>query len=118
MTRSSAVEIERAAEQLRQERETFDQQKRHDAQWFLLRLIFGYATAVLLLGILSVSALVLFNPQRFDTFVVRAAASALFADALGLVISVYKGVVTARPGDRLAPVTKSRSGAGSGEGAA
>ena len=33
----------RASEQLRQEREAFDQAKAHDARWFTLRLMIGYA---------------------------------------------------------------------------
>jgi hypothetical protein len=57
----STVRLERAVEQLRQERETFEQQKRHDARWFMLRLIMGYSSIALMFGILGTSSYVIFN---------------------------------------------------------
>jgi hypothetical protein len=51
----------RALEQLRPERETFDQAKTHDARWFTLRLAIGYAGIGLLLVIALVSGYILLH---------------------------------------------------------
>ena len=102
----TTIQLERAVEQLRQERETFEQQKRHDAQWFMLRLLMGYSSVVLLFGILGTSSYIIFNAVQFSATVVAAAGGALFVDAVGLVVSVWKGALNQRPGDRLSPVTR------------
>jgi hypothetical protein len=106
------VEIERAVEQLRQERETFDQQKLQDAKSFTLRLVMGYSSVALLAGILSISSFIILNANVFSAGVVGAASGAVFVDAIGLVVSVWKGVLNPRSNEKLAPVTKGRIGGG------
>lgn len=102
----SGIEIARAAEQLRQEQETFDQQKYHENSWFVLRLIMGYSSIALLTAILIVSSIILFNPDRYSSAVTTAAGAALFIDAVGLVVSVWKGVLEPKATRKLSPVTK------------
>jgi hypothetical protein len=46
-----------AAEQLRQERETFELNKRQAAQWFGLRLRIGYCGLVILIALAGVSVI-------------------------------------------------------------
>lgn len=104
-----AIEIARASEQLRQERETFEQQRTQDSRWFFLRLVMGYASITGLLGILCVSAFILYNANAFTAAVVTAAGGALFVDALGLFVSVWKGVVNPATPTRLGPVTRAKS---------
>ena len=87
------IRIERATEQLRQEREVFDQCKKHEARWFVLRLSMGYSSIVLLFSVIVISSLVLFNNKMFPDFTVKAAGAALFADVVGLLISVWKVVL-------------------------
>lgn len=106
MNRTYEPEIEQIKERLRQERETFDQHKAHENRWFQLRLVMGYASVVLLMAILIVSAIILFNYQRFPSSVVTAAGAALFVDALGLVISIWKIVFNPDFMTRLSPVTQ------------
>ena len=105
---SSGIEIARAAEQLRQEQETFDQQKAHEGRWFALRLVMGYSSIALLAVILFVSSYILFHPAVYSTGVVTAAGGALFVDAVGLVVSVWKGVLQPDSSRRLVPVTKAK----------
>jgi len=100
------IEYERANERLRQERETFEQRKRHDHRWSILRLVMGYSSILLLGAIMYVSTYILFLYEQFPTEVVLAASVALFTDLLGLFISVYKIVLNPASGTKLEPVTK------------
>jgi hypothetical protein len=92
MTRSSVqpIEIERAMEQLRQEREVFEQRKAQEARCFSLRLTMGYVSVLLLFAVILICAAVLFNPERFSDFTVKSAAAALFVDVVGLLVAVWK----------------------------
>lgn len=102
---TTPVLIARAAERLRQERETFDQHQRHDEWWFRLRLVMGFSAVVLLFFIMVVSTYILVNAASFASSVVTAAGAGLFVDALGLLIGVWK--ITLNPSflTRLAPIT-------------
>jgi|SRR5580704_1292895 hypothetical protein len=99
------IGIARAQEQLRQERETFDQKKGQDGRWFLLRLAMGWSAVILLPGIGAVSGWVITNHSHFSTGTVTLAASALFIDALGLVLAVWRIVLGTGP-EGLVPVTR------------
>ena len=99
------IMLERAAEQLRQERETFEQQKRHEERWFRLRLVMGYAAVVLLTVVMVMSSLILVENNRFPTSVVVAAGTALFVDVLGLLVGVWKIALNPTFLTRLGPVT-------------
>jgi hypothetical protein len=88
----SPIKIARANEQLRQEREIFDQEKIQQNRWFLLRLVMGYAAVVLLLLIMIVSTVILYHHSTFNGAILTAAGSALFVDSLGLIISIWKVV--------------------------
>jgi hypothetical protein len=104
----TAIDIERATEQLRQERETFDQQKKHDNRWFILRLVMGYSTVVMQGAILVISSWIIFHASAFSPVVAKFAAGALFVDAVGLVASVWRGVLKPNAEKRLGPVTKAK----------
>ncbi|HAT1514764.1 TPA: hypothetical protein I8W54_003135 [Morganella morganii] len=101
------VIVERAAEQLRQERETFDQAKKHDQWWFVLRLVMGGASVVLLISVMVISAYILFNTIYFPTTVVNAAGIALFVDVLGMLIGVWKIALNPSSTSKLQPTTQS-----------
>ncbi|MBI5304629.1 MAG: DUF3395 domain-containing protein [Chloroflexi bacterium] len=98
--------IERIKERLREERETFDQHKAHENRWFLLRLVMGYSSVILLTGIMIVSSYILFNFASFSITVVSLAGAALFADTLGLIISIWKVVFNPDFMTKLAPITQ------------
>ncbi|MBM4325743.1 MAG: hypothetical protein FJ118_01155 [Deltaproteobacteria bacterium] len=100
------VVLARATEQLRQERETFDQAKKHEGRWFVLRLVMGYAAVILLAGIMVVASYVLFNGSAFPAAVVTAAGAALFVDVLGLLTAVWKIALNPNFYARLGPVTR------------
>jgi hypothetical protein len=93
------VILARAEEQLRQERFTFDQAKRHEGLWFVLRLVMGYAAVLLL------ASYILFNVSQFPPAVVTAAGAAIFVDVLGLLIAVWKIALNPNFYARLSPVT-------------
>ena len=99
------VVIERATEQLRQERETFDQAKRHESRWFILRLVMGYSSVLLLAAIMVIASYVLFNGETFPEGVVTVAGAALFIDVLGLLVAVWKIALNPNFYARLGPVT-------------
>jgi hypothetical protein len=98
--------IERIKERMRQERETFDQHRAHENRWFLLRLVMGYSSVVLLVAIMVVSSYILFNNASFSNTVVTVASAALFADTLGLIISIWKVVFNPDFMTKLAPITQ------------
>lgn len=100
------VVVARATEQLRQERETFDQAKQHEGRWFVLRLVMGYSAVLLLGAIMVIASYVLFNSSVFPASVVTAAGAALFVDVLGLLIAVWKIALNPNFYARLAPVTQ------------
>ncbi|HBK04685.1 MAG TPA: hypothetical protein DDZ81_02345 [Acetobacteraceae bacterium] len=95
----------RAREQLRQERETFDQAKAHDARWFTLRLAAGYAGIGLLLVIALGSGYLLLFPASYSPATIAISATTLLGDMLGLVASIFKLVLQQRSSVPLKPVT-------------
>ena len=115
-TELSPVMVERASEQLRQERETFDQAKEHEQRWFILRLVMGYASIVLLVVVMIVSVYILFNHADFPAGVVNSAGVALFLDVLGLLIGVWKIALAPKSNNRLQPTTQSSIPDAVGEG--
>jgi hypothetical protein len=102
---ASPMLIVRYEEQLRQEREIFDQVKRQDERWFLLRLAMGYTSVVLLPSVMCVASYILVNGDKFAQPVVASAGAALFVDVLGLLIAVWKIVINPASMTKLAPVT-------------
>src|SRR5437763_1882186 len=101
-----AVQIERAAEQLRQEREVFDQRRRQESHWFTLRLLMGYASVVLLISVMAVASTILFRSTEFPQAVVVAAGAALFTDVVGMLIGVWKIALNPKSSAAAAPMTK------------
>ena len=99
----------RAREQLRQERETFNQAKAHDARWFTLRLAMGYAGIALLLAIALVSGCILFHPASYAPATIAIAATTLLTDMLGLAVSIFKLILQQVGAVPLKPVTGIRS---------
>lgn len=100
------IDIERASERVRQEKETFDQRKKHDNLWFILKLIMGFFSVILLAGVAIVATYILMNNTEFPASVVTSAGVALFVDVLGLIISVWKIVLNPKSVTKLEPVTK------------
>jgi hypothetical protein len=109
MSSDEAVRLARAEEQLRQERETFDQQCNQDRRWFNLRLAVGYSSIVLLGGIMAACILIITHEPEFPPGVVLGATGALFGDVLGLLVTVWKVVLSPASLTRLAPVTTTRA---------
>jgi|GEM_PF-1684266 len=102
----SPAVLTRVAEQLRQERETFNQAKEHEAHWFTLRLVMGYAAVVLIAAIMLISTYILFNESKFSPGVVTAAGAALFVDIIGLLAAVWKITLNPNFSTRLGPITQ------------
>lgn len=101
------VIIERASEQLRQERETFDQAKKQEHLWFVLRLSMGFSSIVLLSAVMFIAVYIIFNYQSFPSSIATAAGAALFADVLGLLIGVWKITLNPKSITKLEPITQS-----------
>ena len=106
-TELNPVIVERASEQLRQERETFNQAKSHDQWWFVLRLAMGFSSIVLLVAVMVVSVYILFNNMEFPKPVVATAGAALFVDVLGMLIGVWKIALNPKTVSKLQPTTQS-----------
>ncbi len=98
--------VQRAIENVRQERETFNQSKKHENRWFSLRLIMGYLSVILIPAIMFVCSYIIFNAFSFEKTVVNYASAALFVDVLGLVVGVWKVVLNPASVTKLKPVTE------------
>lgn len=98
--------VERAAEQLRQEREIFNQRRLHDSRWFYLRLLMGYASIFLLTSVMAIASYILLHSSTFPASVVVSAGVALFTDVLGLLVGVWKIVLAPNATGEPQPVTK------------
>jgi hypothetical protein len=103
----TAIALERATEQLRQEREIFEQRRKHEAKWFSLRLCMGYSSIVLLGTVMVVAICILLFHKGFPNTVVASAGAALFADILGLLIGVWKIALNPNFISQAQPVTTS-----------
>ncbi len=103
----SPVIVERAIEQLRQERETFNQQKKQDNLWFGLRMVMGIVSIFLLISVIVIASYILLNSDKFSSSVVTSAGVALFVDILGLLISVWKITLNPKSMSKLQPVLNS-----------
>lgn len=102
----SPIVIEQVMERLRQERETFNQQKSHEERWFILRLVMGYSSVALLTSVMIIASYILINSASFSGTVVTAAGGALFVDVLGLLVSVWKIALNPNFLAKLSPVTQ------------
>lgn len=99
---------ERALEQLRQEQETFDQNKWQDKWWYWLRFLMS-ATAIIMLVVIGLMAIhVLRHASQFPPSIVYLAGSALLVKSIGFVLAIYKMVIPLQSASRLKPVTTAR----------
>lgn len=100
----SAQALLRLEERLRQERETFNQRKNQESQWFSLRLRMGYIAAIMLPVIALGCGYVLLNHPLFPSSVITSAGAALFTDVFGLLVAVWKVVLNPGSVTRLEPI--------------
>lgn len=92
------------SERLRQERETFDQRKVEASAWSRLRLVMGWTSVFLLLGLCAASVFVLFAHRTFPAAATAAAASTVLVQTVAVVVMVWRLVIGTGP-PRLSPVT-------------
>lgn len=98
----------RALEQLRQEREAFEQAKVQGVHWFRLRLCMGYASVLILFGVAAACSYIVLNPAGYSTAVVTIAATTLLIDMVSLAASIFKLVLQHDNAARLKPITAVR----------
>lgn len=95
----------RGAEQLRQEREAFDQKKAQAAQWFALRLSMGWAALAIGVLVALVFSFIILRHDDFSWWVVTTASTGLTAELAGLPVAVWKLVLSPASIAALEPVT-------------
>lgn len=100
------VKTERAREQLRQEREAFEQMRREVARWSVLRLCMGYGGLGLMTGIAAIAGVVVLHPDRYGAIPVGAAATALLVDMVSLAASIARLVLSRSSMIVLEPLTQ------------
>ena len=104
----STIALQSAIERLRQESETFDQNKRQEERWFRLRLRMGYVAVILLPAVAVICGFVIANPHPYSAVTVTAATATLFTDVVGLLAAVWKVVLNSGSVVKLSPVTQVR----------
>jgi uncharacterized membrane protein YqjE len=101
------IDIEKASERIRQQRETFNQRKEQDSRWFTLKIIMGFSSIFLLGVIMLFSIYVIANYKEYTSTIVSSVSAALLIDILGLLICVWKIVLNSNPITRLEPIISS-----------
>lgn len=105
-TVGEAITLQRAAERLRQERETFDQHKDQDARWFRVRLAIGWMSVFIIPAVAVFCGFVIVS-DRFAGDLRMAAAGTLFVDVAGLAAAIWRATAARGAPTRLAPTTDS-----------
>jgi polyferredoxin len=82
-------------ERLRQQKQTFEQNKTQKDRWFMLRLRMAYTAILLLFAIATLCGYIVLNHQLFSEAITDVATAALLGDVLGLTILIWKTVFTA-----------------------
>ena len=95
----------RSREQLRQEREAFEQAFRHGRAWFNLRLAMGYLGLTIMLAILALAIWVLVNSEAYGPLPIGAAALAMASQALVISYGIVRLVLQQADVVRIEPVT-------------
>ena len=94
------------AEQLRQEKATFEFNLRQAGAWSLLRLSIGYCALVVLVAVFALCTFVILNHDRYAPEASTWAMGVLGLDIIGLIGTVIKLVFDAKQAKPLMPVTK------------
>ena len=94
------------AEQLRQERETFEFNMRQAGAWSLLRLSIGYVSLFVLVAVFALCTFVILAHTWFGPDAATWAMGVLGVDIVGLVSTVIKLVFDAKQAKPLMPVTQ------------
>jgi hypothetical protein len=93
------------AEQLRQEREAFDLNKRHAGEWFSLRLRMGYAGLGMMIVLAAACIFIVLKPAAYSQGVVAGAGSVLAGDVIALLAATWKLVLSPASAMPLNPVS-------------
>lgn len=99
----------RASEQLRQEKEAFDQAKLQDALWFALKLAMGVAAVVVVVGIFGLCLYVALHPQIYGPTMAKVAMATLLGELLAAMVGIWRLVLNPKSQARLKPVTQPRA---------
>src|SRR4051812_30889743 len=105
---TDAIRIAEANERLRQERETFDQQKLHAAKYFVVRLAMAWVVVISLPAILVTCIVIITLHGHFSDETVTAATTGLLVDGLASLFSLYKVMISGDASVSLTPVTSSQ----------
>jgi hypothetical protein len=100
-----AIQADRAAEQLRQEQELFNQRIKQESQKFVFRLIVGYLSIFILVLIMTFSGYILLHDDGFSSSVINSARVALFAEILSLAVGILKTLSTRDTTSEATPIT-------------
>lgn len=94
-------------EQLRQERESFDHEKKRAEGWLRLQVVMAYTVTTLLVIVLAFSLYVIAHHESFPASAVAASSGACFVDVLGALIALCRGILPhASPGTELRPTIR------------
>jgi hypothetical protein len=115
MKTNKPISETRAEEQLRQERDAFEQHKRRAERWFVVRQLIVGASGFILLAILVMALLVLFNPERYHPMLVAAAGTAVFGEILYAMLFVWKTTVSPEWNEPVQPITVGKTSVHEGQ---
>jgi hypothetical protein len=102
---AAARRLARLEETLRQERETFNQRKKQNQNWFRLKVAMGLMALVMLPVVILICGYVLVHPEQYTPVTLGVVASTLLADLCGIIATVWRAVLSSGGSPELAPVT-------------
>jgi len=79
-----------AKEALHQTKDAYTLERDRKKHWFIMKLVMGYASVLMLLAVMLVSTWVILHPTDFPSYVVKSALAALFVDVLGILAYTWK----------------------------
>ena len=109
MRPNDSISQGRAKEQLRQERDAFDQQKWQAARWFLVRQIVVGSSMSVVLTVFAISICIILHSRDYPSLLVGSAGTAVFGEILCAMVYVWKTTLTPEWNKPVQPITTDTS---------
>ena len=100
------VQMERVSEKLRQERESFNQAKRHDNQWFYIKIGIILVSFSIMVIVLYITSIIVFNPKLYSENTVILGTIGLYRDTIASCSSIWRLGMSPDSVSKLKPITK------------
>jgi len=95
---------DRKSERLRQERESFDVQKKQSERWFAVRMATALILLLMAVGVFVIAAMILLSPAGYSPAIVQSSAVAMMLDLAAIAGTAIIALIKANTQQTLGPV--------------